>query len=157
MVSLTAQFWMQILNVSKVYPSVSHGCETWAVQPSSEEYRKLDAWWMKIMRRISGVTKLDHIRSSTILKRLGGARKLSNLIRERRLRYMGHVIRYPADRWVRKCLTARIGANVKPATRDWTKIAAKDFRLHDLKWEHLLESKLCNAKMSEVESFYPKP
>lgn len=116
----------------------------------------LDAWWMKIMRRISGVTKLDHIRSSTILKRLGGARKLSNLIRERRLRYLGHVIRYPAERWVQKSLTARIGDKTKPATRDWMKIAAKDFRFHKLKWEHVQDSRLYNTKVNEVEEFAPK-
>ena len=46
-----------------VYPTVAYGCETWCL--NSETKKHLDAWWMRILRRIKGVTKLDRLRSNS--------------------------------------------------------------------------------------------
>ena len=86
-----------------VYPSVSYCCETWAL--GTKELAKLDAWWMKLMRRIAGVTKRDRVRSREIHKQLGTT-WLSRMIDERRLRYLGHIMRYPETRWVKFALEA---------------------------------------------------
>ena len=84
-----------------IYPTVAYGCETWAI--ANAEKQRLDTWWMKAMRRAWGVTRRDKVRSAVILEGLR-ASKLSDLIKERQLRYCGHVQRYPKERWV-KCAT----------------------------------------------------
>ena len=60
-----------------VYPTVSYGCETWTLRESDND--RLNTWWMKLMRRIRGVTKWHRLRSAKILKDLN-ARKLKILI-----------------------------------------------------------------------------
>ena len=86
-----------------IYPTVSYCCETWCV--GERERTQLDKWWMKLMRRIRGVTKKDRIRSEAILRDLR-VTMLSEMIVERQLRYLGHTQRYPSDRWVKFMQTA---------------------------------------------------
>ena len=81
-----------------IYPTVTYSCETWCL--GETERSKLDAWWMKLLRRVQGVTKKDRIRSKTILKNLKTS-KLSDMITQRQLRYLGHTQRYPDERWVK--------------------------------------------------------
>ena len=53
-------------------------------------------WWMKILRRIYGVTRRDRVRNEEIR----GALKCSDIvdmIEYRRRKYLGHVYRYPDE------------------------------------------------------------
>mmetsp|Transcript_24955 Transcript_24955/g.62763 ORF Transcript_24955/g.62763 Transcript_24955/m.62763 type:complete len:1031 (+) Transcript_24955:305-3397(+) len=84
-----------------VLPVAVWGCESWSLVAS--ERATLDTWWNKKLRHCLGVTKWDHIRTEEILQRTGQI-PLPRLVEERRLRYYGHVVRYPQDRWVRKIL-----------------------------------------------------
>ena len=86
-----------------VYPSATYGCETWVLSPEARNH--LDTWWMKILRRVRGVTKEDKLRSSSILKDLRTS-KISEKIEERQLRYAGHVWRYGEERWTKFMLQA---------------------------------------------------
>ncbi len=85
-----------------VLPVALWGCEAW--QLSAADKGKLDAWYNKKARRILGVTLFDHIPTEEILKRTK-LRKISDIVVERRLRYLGHIERYPENRWVKKTLT----------------------------------------------------
>ncbi|CAD7951557.1 unnamed protein product [Amoebophrya sp. A120] len=103
-----------------VYPVLAWGCETWCLRQSDENL--LDTWWKKKLRHCLGVTKRDHVKTRDIYNRLE-ARALSEKIRERRLRYFGHVVRYPAKRWARLMLSATVpNAKTKKgqgATKTW--------------------------------------
>ena len=54
---------------------------------------------------------------------------LSELIRDRRLRYLGHIVRYPAHRWVRVVLNGEIGSYTgNSAKKTWVKTLQADLR-----------------------------
>ena len=79
----------------KVYKTVvrqamMYGAETWAVKKAQE--KKLDVAEMRMLRWMSGVTKLDRIRNA----RVRGTTKvgeISKKVQESRLKWYGHVLR----------------------------------------------------------------
>ena len=86
-----------------VFPVVAWGSETWT--PSQGEDRALNTFWNKKLRQCLGITKFDHVETDAILE-ITGELPLSTRIRKLRLRYFGHVVRYPESRWVRMLLRA---------------------------------------------------
>ena len=74
-------------------------------------------------RRRLGITKEDHVPTAEILSKLGET-LLSDKVKKRRWGYLGHIARYPGDRWVRKMLTAKSEGKTKPgegAKSTWSK------------------------------------
>ena len=83
--------------------------------------------------RIRGVTKCHRLRSAKILKDLK-ARKLSDMVRERRMRYLGHVYRYPEERWAKIALSAtRPGQQKKGRKDNWRKQMIQELRSLNIK------------------------
>ena len=73
-----------------VRPAMMYGAETWAVKKAQE--KKLDAAEMRMLRWMSGVTKLDRIRN----ERIRGTTKvgeISKKVQESMLKWYGHVLR----------------------------------------------------------------
>ena len=73
-----------------VRPAMMYGAETWAVKKAQE--KKLDVAEMRMLRWMSGVTKLDRIRN----ERFRGTTKvveISKKVQEIRLKWYGHVLR----------------------------------------------------------------
>ena len=73
-----------------VRPAMMYGAETWAVKKAQE--KKLDVAEMRMLRWMSGVTKLDRIRN----ERIRGTTKveeISKKVQDRRLKWYGHVWR----------------------------------------------------------------
>ena len=73
-----------------VRPAMMYGAETWAVKKAQE--KKLDVAEMRMLRWMSGVTKLDRIRN----ERIRGTTKvgeISKKVPESRLKWYGHVLR----------------------------------------------------------------
>ena len=73
-----------------VRPAMMYGAETWAVKKAQE--KKLDVAEMRMLRWISGVTKLDRIRN----ERIRGTTKvgeISKKVQESGLKWYGHVLR----------------------------------------------------------------
>ena len=84
---------------------------------------------MHKLRIILGVTKFDHIKSVDILNRLH-TEKLSTQVRKLRLRYVGHIIRYPHVRLVRQALTMHSGlTGTRGRKCFWTKQVNDDLNL----------------------------
>ena len=108
-----------------ILPCATWACGAWVLTQNTERY--LDTWWNKKQRRICGLTKKNHVRTEEILARTGG-RPLSNTVRERRLRYYGHAMRYGDSRWVRKLLGATQQGKLPPNKRTWRRDIAKDLR-----------------------------
>ena len=84
-----------------VRPAMMYGAETWAVKKAQE--KKLDVTEMRMLRWMSGVTKLDRIRN----ERIRGTTKvgeISKKVQESRLKWYGHVLRRE-DEYVGKRVT----------------------------------------------------
>lgn len=108
---------------SFIQPIASYGRETWRL--TKEQCSKLDTWWMKKLRYVCGVTKHDHLYSVDILNYLG-AEKFSHRARRLRLRYLGHVVRYPDERIVKQALSYVRPRQLKGRGANWMKQAKKD-------------------------------
>ena len=77
-----------------VRPAMLYGAETWASKKAQEE--RLNVTEMKMLRWMSGVTKVDRIRN----ERIRGTVKvieISKKVQERRLQWYGHVMRRDED------------------------------------------------------------
>ena len=84
------------------------------------------------MRRARGVTRRDKVRSNVILQELK-ASKLSDLVKERQLRYCGHVERYPAERWVKFAMRATLPGQKKTGRqKQYCKSISKILKEYDL-------------------------
>ncbi|CAD7975436.1 unnamed protein product [Amoebophrya sp. A25] len=86
-----------------VLPVALWGSETWTL--TNKTKAALDTWWHKKLRSCIGATKADHIRTADLLEETG-QEELSSIVEQRRLRYIGHLVRYPEARWARIALTA---------------------------------------------------
>ena len=80
--------WISLRGNGKVYktvvrPAMMYGVETWAVKKAHE--KMLDVAEMRMLRWMSGVTKLDRIRN----ERIRGTKN----VQESRLKWYGHVLR----------------------------------------------------------------
>ncbi|CAD7931346.1 unnamed protein product, partial [Amoebophrya sp. A25] len=100
--SISRELKLRILRVF-VLPVALWGSEAWTL--TSKTRAALDTWWRKKLRSCIGATKADHIRTVDLLERTG-QEQLSSIVEQRRLRYIGHLVRYPATRWARIALAA---------------------------------------------------
>ena len=73
-----------------IRPVMLYGAETWAV--TKREMNKLEVAEMKMLRRILGVSMRDRWKNEDIRKELGVC-KISEKIKEIRLRWYGHIVR----------------------------------------------------------------
>jgi len=85
-----------------VLTTLLYGAECWATLKRDEA--RLDAFHHRCLRAILGVSKRDQVRNVDLRKRWGDATVPSDLLRCRRLQWLGHVARMPADRLPRKLL-----------------------------------------------------
>ena len=69
---------------------ILHGCETWAVK--EEDTMRLERTDRAMIRWICGVSFRDRVPSSELRRRLG-LRSIEDLMRDKRLRWYGHVER----------------------------------------------------------------
>ena len=79
-----------------VRPIALYGAETWTLLPSHEHL--LDVQDMRWIRHFSGVTLEQQQRNEDIRERAGCPVPLSELCRQYRLRYYGHLCRMTSDR-----------------------------------------------------------
>jgi len=94
-----------------------------------------------------GITWRDKVRNEDIRKKTG-SRKLEDIIKERRLRWFGHVLRVDNSRTARQAgntLELR-GYKRKPGRprKNWGDVIKQDLRQMDLTWEQANE--LANDK-----------
>ena len=82
---------MQVYN-AMVLPMMTYGCESWVLR-EKEKFR-LQATEMSILRKVAGVTRMDHIRNEEIRHRLQ-QRLIVDEVRERRERWRVKVMEKP--------------------------------------------------------------
>ena len=82
-----------------------YGAETWTLKKADEN--RLLVFEMACLRKIMGVTRLDKIRNQKIRETLGHNRTVLDIIRDRRLKYFGHIIRMGNERFPKIALEGR--------------------------------------------------
>ena len=83
----------------------------------------------------------DKIRNEAIRKKTG-SRKLEDIIKERRLRWLGHVLRMDNSGTVRQAIHWELrGYKRKPGRprNNWVDVIKRDLRQMDLTWEEAVE------------------
>ena len=86
------------------------GAETWALKKAQEH--KLEVAEMRMLRWMCGVTKLDKIRN----ERIRGTTKVGEItkrVRERRLKWYGHVTRREEHYVGRRVVVVKVGTEEK--------------------------------------------
>ena len=92
-----------------VRPTMIYGAETWAVKKAQE--KKLDVAEMRMLRWMSGVTKLDRIKNK-IIRGTTKVGEISKKVQESRLKWYGHVLRREDE-----CVGKRVMAMEVPGKR----------------------------------------
>ena len=102
----------RILNTC-VLPVLLYGCESWCLPVAIS--RRLDAFHRSCLRHILGIRWFHHTTNEEVYARSGNPTRLSTVIRQRRLRLLGHIARsvpaIPAKR--------AIEASARPPPRGW--------------------------------------
>ena len=73
-----------------IRPAMMYGAETWAVKKAQE--KKLDVAEMRMLRWMSGVTKLDRFRNE-IIRGTTNVREISKKVQDSRLKWYEHILR----------------------------------------------------------------
>ena len=108
--------------------------------------RAVEAAHHKFQRRLLGIKWRDKVRNEDIRKKTG-SRKLEDIIKERRLRWLGHVLRMDNSRTARQATHWELrGYKRKPGRpkKNWVDVIKRDLRQMDLTWEEAEE--LANDK-----------
>ena len=82
-----------------VRPVLMYGSETWALRQKEES--KLEGTEMRMLRWIMGISLLERLENDEI-RRMAGVVKITEMIREARLRWCGHVLRMDGGEGVRR-------------------------------------------------------
>jgi len=92
-----------------IRPAVIYGAETWTLTSKTE--KRLMTWERKILREIYGPTKEDgqwRIRTNLEIMTKYRSQNIVNIIKVRRLEWLGHVVRMDETRAVKKLFEEKI-------------------------------------------------
>jgi len=106
-----------------------YNCQCWAV--SANDVRLLEGFYFRCLRRLSRSTRCSHqLNSDAVDKankvdvfRVANVPLVESLLRERRLRWLGHVLRSDPQDTTRQCLMREIGTG-----SSWYKLVLGDLR-----------------------------
>ena len=108
-------------------PTLLYGSEVWA--PTKDEIRRLESWQHRCIRYMKNIRYSTHGNvSNTELRKKAGLRTIHDLLRERRLRWVGHAVRMNKERMPHKMLTGQLG-RTRPLGRprmSWKKLINED-------------------------------
>ena len=101
-----------------VIPTLTYGCESWVLK--EREKSMLQATEMKVLRKIAGVTRQDHVRNETVRERL----KLEPVLKKvERREYWKEKVESRKGSVVEKVLT---GEGVGKRPRGWPRKRWRD-------------------------------
>ena len=89
-----------------IVPTALYGAEEWGMR--SAERSKVNVLWMKCLRSLVGVSRMDGVRNEEVRRRAGIERGLGNRADQRVLRWFGHVERMDDYRMARRVLMAEV-------------------------------------------------
>ena len=110
-----------------VFPVVVYGSQTWTMTKQME--KRVNSWWIKQMRIMTMTSKLEHTRNEKILGEVDQI-MLSEHIKRKRMLYLGHVYKYPDERWAKFALTMKLkGQEARGKKMTWQKMVRKDLKV----------------------------
>lgn len=74
-----------------VFSVLLYGCESWTMDPQTE--KRIEAFEMYTYRRILRISWMQKVTNDEVLQRMSKQRELLNTIKERKMQYLGHVLR----------------------------------------------------------------
>jgi hypothetical protein len=107
--------------------AITHGSETWPM--GVEDMRRLERAEKMMIRWMCGVTLRNGKTSEKIRNRMGKV-SVCDMMRQRKLRWFGHVERKDADGWVSTCRNMAV-SGVRSRGRDretWKECVADEMR-----------------------------
>jgi len=127
-----------------VLSTLLYASESWTLYASQE--KRLSAFHMRCLRRILGITWSDHVTNNDVLER-AKILSMTTLLRQRRLRWLGHVRRMDDGRIPKDILYAELASGKRTTGRP--QLRFKDVCKRDLKaldidtntWEELAQDR----------------
>ena len=116
-----------MLYESLVTSTLLYGAESWPL--SITQLKKLEAAHHKFQRRLLEITWRDKVRNEDIRKKTGSRKLEKDMIKERRLRWLGHVLRMDNSRTARKGTYWELrGYKRKPGRprKNWVDVIKRD-------------------------------
>ncbi|XP_071577336.1 uncharacterized protein [Temnothorax nylanderi] len=74
-----------------IFSTLLYGCESWTLDPNTK--RKIDAFKMYLYRRMLRISWVNKITNEEVFSRMQKQKELMLAIRERKTRYIGHLMR----------------------------------------------------------------
>lgn len=74
-----------------VFPILLYGSESWTLDISLEN--KIEAFEMYLYRRILRISWVDRVTNAEVLERMSKSKELLDTVKERKIQYLGHVMR----------------------------------------------------------------
>ena len=88
------------LNNALILPIAMYAAETWTLK--AENTRRLEVFEMRCLRAILGVTRRDRLRNEFVRKTLNVQNTITVVVKQKRLRWFGHVTRRPPESHVKQ-------------------------------------------------------
>ena len=85
-----------------ILPTALYSCENWRSTKGIE--KRLDVFQQRCLRRILGISYRDHIRNTEVLE-CCQTKNWSNIVNDRRRKWLGHLLRTPAYQPCHRALT----------------------------------------------------
>ena len=121
-----------------VRSSMIYGSETWALK--TEGAQKLERAEMRMVRWMSGASLRDRLANSELRRRLG-LESISEVVRRRRLRWFGHVVRKEEGDWTRKAWKWKVDGPIPRGRprKTWDDVVVADCRQLGLTTEDAMD------------------
>ena len=119
-----------------IIPTAIYASETWPLTKTLE--KRLDAFDSKCLRQILKIRWQDHV-TNVRVRQLTKQPYLSNIIRKKRLQWLGHVMRSDENRLVNKVLEWLPDKAKREPGRPrttWKSVCIKDLTEINCSWEH---------------------
>ncbi len=82
-----------------ILPIAIYASETWTLR--KEDARRLEVFEMRCLRALMGVTRRDRLRNEYIREQIGVMESIVEVVKRKRLKWFGHVMRRPPDSLVK--------------------------------------------------------
>ena len=92
--SINLNLKLKLYNTA-VLPIALYASETW--KTNKKDFKKLNSFHLRCIRKILRITYKDRVTNKKVLNQ-SQQPKMQGIVNKRRLRYAGHVLRYPTNR-----------------------------------------------------------
>ena len=123
-----------------IIPCLLYGSETWVLL--KEHVERLESFQMKCLRKICGISKIEHKRNISV-REMAGQQRIEAIIMRNRLRWLGHCQRMENNRIPKRAMRCWIKgkkrARGRPSKR-WSDCVGEDLTYMELRnksWQNI--------------------